>query len=294
MKPTRCSTHPRNFLIIALVFLCTISIVRHLEKNQCGYSKEMESLNSGFSEESFRQHLSTFTAKELRQIANSWTMVSQEQFETAIDAVNQVNKKGIPGDIVECGVWKGGMSMSMALVNLRHNTQRHFWLFDTFEGLPEPTSEFDDENAKKHYSDLNAGHMTEKIRNSLPNRGMEEGKWNYGPLDVVKNNMRYTTYPRENIHFVKGKVEETLLNSVLPEKIAILRLDTDWYESTKAELDILWDRLQPGGILLVDDYCRWKGAKTAVDNFFDSKLGLNAQEISKSTPCLHYWKPQNK
>lgn len=104
----------------------------------------MESLNSGFSEESFRQHLSTFTAKELRQIANSWTMVGQEQFETAIDAVNQVNKKGIPGDIVECGVWKGGMSMSMALVNLRHNTQRHFWLFDTFEGLPEPTSEFDD------------------------------------------------------------------------------------------------------------------------------------------------------
>ena len=85
-----------------------------------------------------------------------------------------------------------------------------------------------------------------------------------------------------------------MLNSVLPEKIAILRLDTDWYESTKAELDILWDRLQPGGILLVDDYCRWKGAKTAVDNFFDSKLGLNAQEISKSTPCLHYWKPQNK
>ena len=293
MKPICCSLYSRVFLISALVFLCNVLIAIHQEKNQC--VKEVESsLNSGFSAANFRHHLSTFTATELRQIASPWTMVDQRQFEIALDAVIQVNKEKIPGDIVECGVWKGGMSMSMAIVNLRYDTQRHFWLFDTFEGLPEPTSEFDDERAKKHYSDLNAGLMTEKVKNSLVNRGMEEGKWNYGPLDVVKNNMRYTTYPSENIHFIKGKVEETLLNSALPEKIAILRLDTDWYESTKAELDILWDRLQPGGLLLVDDYCHWKGAKNAVDHFFASKLGLNAEEISKSTPCLHYWKPRIK
>mmetsp|Transcript_4971 Transcript_4971/g.13232 ORF Transcript_4971/g.13232 Transcript_4971/m.13232 type:complete len:309 (-) Transcript_4971:752-1678(-) len=239
----------------------------------------------------FRHHLSTFTNSELRQISSPWTMVSEEHFETALEAVKKVNENGIPGDVVECGVWKGGMSMSMAMMNLRSNTERRFWLFDTFDGLPEPTSEYDDENAKQHFKDLKEGKNTSKILRSTAARGMEEGKWNYGPIDVVKNNMRYTTYPAEKINFVKGKVEETLKKVALPEKIAILRLDTDWYDSTKAELDVFWDRLQSGGILLVDDYCMWKGATTAVDQFFADKLGLRAAEISKKSPCLHYWKP---
>ena len=239
----------------------------------------------------FRKHLSTFTNSELRKIATPWTMVSMPHFDLALDAVKIVNEKGIRGDIVECGVWKGGMSMSMALMNLRSNAERSFWLFDTFEGLPEPTSEFDDKRAKTHYNDLKAGRNTSKVHRSVINRGMEEGKWNYGPLDVVKNNMFYTTYPSEKIKFVKGKVEETLNKVELPEKIAILRLDTDWYDSTKAELEILWDRLQSGGVLLVDDYCSWNGAKTAVDDFFEKELGVDAKEISKKSPCLHYWKP---
>ena len=97
--------------------------------------------------------------------------------------------------------------------------------------------------------------------------------------------MLYTTYPADKMNFVKGRVEDTLKTVALPEKIAILRLDTDWYHSTKAELEILWDRLQSGGILLVDDYCSWQGARTAVDQFFEEKLELNAAEISKKSPC---------
>jgi len=239
----------------------------------------------------FRHHLSTFTKSELRKIASPWTMVSAEHYNLALSAVEEVNKKGIPGDIVECGVWKGGMSMSMALMNLRSNTERRFWLFDTFEGLPEPDSEFDDEEAKIHYKDLKQGKNTSKILRSKVNLGMEEGKWNYGPIDVVKQNMLYTTYPADKLNFVKGKVEDTLKMVALPEKIAILRLDTDWYRSTKAELEILWERLQSGGILLVDDYCSWQGARTAVDEFFEEQIGLSASEIKKKSPCLHYWKP---
>ena len=239
----------------------------------------------------FRHHLSRFTNNELRQIASPWTMVSPDHFNLALDAVKKINEKGIPGDIVECGVWKGGMSMSMALINLRSNMQRRFWLFDTFEGLPEPDSEFDSKVAKHHYEDLKEGKNTSKILRSKINRGMEEGKWNYGPIDVVKNNMLYTTYPAEKINYVEGKVEHSLYSVELPEKIAILRLDTDWYNSTRAELEILFDRLQSGGILIVDDYCSWQGARTATDKFFEGKLGLSAADISKKAPCLHYWKP---
>lgn len=223
-------------------------------------------------------------------------MVSEEHLDFALEAVKRVNREQIAGDIVECGVWKAGMTMGTIYVNQRNNTDRNFWLFDTFEGLPEPTSDKNGIVAQQIYRDI---HDTNKekskdVVNREKRRSIESGKWNYGPLDVVKNNVYYTGYPKERIHFVQGKVEDTLPKTILPDKIAVLRLDTDWYESTNAEMDYLWDRLQPGGVLIIDDFCSWQGSATAIREFFTNKLQLDANEVNRlsGNPCMHYWKPK--
>jgi hypothetical protein len=92
--------------------------------------------------------------------------------------------------------------------------------------------------------------------------------WCFAAQQEVEDNMKATGYPVENMKFIKGKVEETLLID-FPEKISILRLDTDYYTSTKAELEILYDRLVPGGVLILDDYGHWQGARKAVDDYFE-------------------------
>ena len=143
----------------------------------------------------------------------------------AKEAVRRINDNKVEGDIVECGVWMGGMTMLMVFENMKQDTTRQFWLFDTFEGLPEPTHEKDDPRAKQIYADIVSGKQTESNVKRYKNRGIIDGKWNYGAIDIVANNMRYTGYPQERFHFVKGKVEDTLPATNLPEKNAILRLD---------------------------------------------------------------------
>lgn len=234
----------------------------------------------------FNKH---YTMEELKALYAPWTMVTPQHQTLAIQAVDAMNLENIEGDIVECGVWKGGMTMGMVFANMRHNTDRHFWLFDTFEGLPAPT-EKDDTRAKETWERIQNGDASV---NDGPNpHRVEDGKWNYGALTVVQNNVFYTNYPRQNFHFIKGKVEDTLPVTTLPEKIAILRLDTDFYESTKIELELLWDRLVPGGTVIIDDFCMWGGARRAVSEFFADRLQLDAVAIAaQQPPCLHYRKP---
>ena len=121
-------------------------------------------------------------------------------------------------------------------------------------------------------SDFDLDYTKNKAINLLNKnqKNKENVIWCYSPIEDVKNNLRRINYPEENIRFVKGKVEDTLrLNT--PEKISLLRLDTDWYESTKFELENLFPKLVKGGVLLVDDYGYWKGSKKAVDEYFQNK-----------------------
>merc|ERR1719375_751011 len=110
----------------------------------------------------------------------------------------------------------------------------HIWLFDTFEGLPEPSSTKDDPAAKSTWESLS---NAPEGSGTPVNGGKFNGKvrWNYVPLETVQSNMQSTGFPSERVHFVKGKVEDTLTNKkqTLPERISLLRLDTDWYDSTK-------------------------------------------------------------
>merc|ERR1712216_100999 len=192
------------------------------------------------------------------------------------------------GDIVEAGVWKGGASLMMAMAQLhasRPGLERQSWLYDTFEGLPAPSSDKDDPRAKDIYNEIQNGSISKDDQDW----DVEEGKWNYGPEELVRSNMYSTGFPKDQSHFVRGKVENTLkAPENLPQKIAILRLDTDWYDSTKAELQYLLPLLQPGGLLFIDDYCSWAGSQSATDEMLD----LQTMPLVREGPlCAYAWKP---
>jgi len=182
-----------------------------------------------------------------------WTMTSAERIYALIHAVKYVSGSGIPGAIVECGVWKGGSMAAVAKTLLQSNdVSRDLYLFDTFEGMAPPTPK-DVDYSGKQASDL-----------------LEEDpgyKCAGAPLDLVKDVLYRTSYPREKIHFVPGKVEETI-PAAAPDTIALLRLDTDWYESTRHELVHLFPRLSRAGVIIIDDYGHWRGSREACDEYF--------------------------
>lgn len=188
------------------------------------------------------------------------TATSPARIVGLMDAVRYVVKNAIPGCVVECGVWRGGSVVVAALTLLElGDTSRDVYLFDTFEGMSEPT-------LRDRFAD---GTPVAAVLRRLERR--DDGSiWAMSPIDRVKANVLATGYPAEKFHFVQGKVEDTLPGRA-PERIALLRLDTDWYESTRHELEHLYDRLCPGGVLIIDDYGHWQGAREAVDEFFSAR-----------------------
>ncbi|GAB4040383.1 MAG: hypothetical protein Fur0014_10840 [Rubrivivax sp.] len=184
-----------------------------------------------------------------------FTMTGLDRRAALINAIDHVVRAGIPGAIVECGVWRGGSMMTAALaLKDRGQTDRELWLYDTFEGMSEPTE------ADRSHDGVSAQLQLERTA-----RGT--GVWCEASLEDVMTNLRSTGYPWERIRFQRGKVEDTI-PAALPGPIALLRLDTDWYESTRHELQHLYPLLQPGGVLIIDDYGHWQGARRAVDEYF--------------------------
>lgn len=187
------------------------------------------------------------------------TMTSIERMYALYKAVAYVVNSNIPGDFVECGVWRGGSVMLMAATLLaRGVTDRRIYLYDTFDGMVAPTELDHDIEGKRADSLLSAA----------TNR-TEDLIWCLAPLNEVKTNLSEIGYPFSNYKFVEGKVEDTLAHTS-PDRIALLRIDTDWYESTRHELEYLYPPLEKGGVLIVDDYGHWKGARQAVDEYFSA------------------------
>jgi O-methyltransferase len=188
-----------------------------------------------------------------------YTRTSPERLLASIRAIDHVCRAAIPGDIVECGVWRGGSSMAMALALLANgDTSRRLFLYDTFEGMTAATNADVDDRGQRADALLAGAART------------EGGVWAIASLEDVRRNVQLTRYPKERVTFVKGAVEQTL-SGTAPDQIAVLRLDTDWYESTKAELDYLYPRLAMGGVLIIDDYGHWQGARRAVDEYFAAR-----------------------
>jgi hypothetical protein len=189
-----------------------------------------------------------------------YTMTSVERVFSLVHAVDYVIAAGIPGSMVECGVWKGGsmMAVAHALTGLGVR-DRNLYLFDTYEGMTRPGEadvSFAGEPAAVHFE-----------RNKTD---ADSSDWCRASIDEVRANVLSTGYPEDRIHLVRGKVEDTV-PAHAPGEISILRLDTDWYESTMHELVHLYPRLSPGGVLIVDDYGYWQGSRRAVDEYFRSQ-----------------------
>lgn len=188
-----------------------------------------------------------------------YTMTSINRMYGMYKASEYVIDNGIEGAFVECGVWRGGSVMVGMDVLLKKNvTDREFWLYDTFAGMSKPTEK------DVMSSGLDANQEWQRLKTGVKE---EASDWCFAGIEEVIENVTRTGYPRSQIITVQGKVEETIPDK-MPEKIALLRLDTDWYESTRQELEYLFPRLSVGGVLILDDYGCWKGAREAVDEYF--------------------------
>ncbi len=196
--------------------------------------------------------------KAIMDLVTPFTLTSPERLVSLVRAVKHIEQNNIKGDIVECGVWKGGSIMAvLKTLSNQKSFHRHVYLYDTFEGMSEPT-------------DVDKSVRGESATNAYSNK---DETWNriecFSNLAEVKSNIKTIDYPDDKISFIKGKVEDTIPNVAIPEQISILRLDTDWYESTLHEMEHLYPKLVKGGIIIIDDYGHWEGCRKAVNEYIE-------------------------
>jgi len=196
--------------------------------------------------------------KDAVSVVRRNTMVSFERLATLWSQVEYLDTHKIPGDLVECGVWRGGSAGMMALAHLQagSNVIRHLHLFDSWQGLPEPDREFDGARAVEYSGGANGGAL-KPIGRCV------------AALDEVRQLLETEiAYPTELIHYHVGWFQETLVQAQI-DKIALLRLDGDWYESTRVCLERLYPRVVRGGIIILDDYGYWAGCRKATNEFIE-------------------------
>ena len=174
-------------------------------------------------------------------------------------------RRHVQGCVVECGVWRGGMSAGMAEVL---GPGREYFLFDSFEGLPPAKEHLDGAEALKWQQDTKGETYFDNCR---------------APIEFAERAMRLSGVPKYTL--VKGWFEETLPGFVPPKPIAILRIDGDWYESTTTALESLFKHLAPQGIVIVDDYYAWDGCSRAVHDFL-SRHQLTARIMQERGICV--------
>lgn len=192
-----------------------------------------------------KRPLKMLSDSEIIDFVRPYTSVSQERIENVLHALEVCHAENIPGDLVEIGVWKGGLVMAMALKCKQLGIDRVIHAYDTFEGMTAP-------------GDADVDLTGKKARDILASVAC------LCPLDEFKRNI--SIIPENNIVIHQGDILQVSLEDI-PEKIAVLRLDTDWYESTRFELKYFEPRVSDDGFVIVDDYGHWQGSRRAVDEF---------------------------
>ena len=189
------------------------------------------------------------------------TMTTRQSIMELANCLNEVVDKKIDGDFVECGTWRGGLAALLLYFIISKNLKKHLYIYDTFEGMTLPNELDISVNGEKA---LNTFHAKSKDNKT--------SDWCNAGLDIVENTLNSVdSNYKKYTSFIKGKVEDTLtVTENLPKKISLIRLDTDWYESTKLELEIFYNKISPNGILILDDYNFWAGQKQATDEFLNS------------------------
>lgn len=220
-------------------------------------------LSRAMQRRGFERHRPERFSKDFEQAyaqTAPFTATSKARMYACWQAAQYVARSHVSGDIVECGVWRGGATMMLATALCAANdVARTIWLYDTFEGMVEPGE-----------CDIGADGLPARSR--WEKRRREDGvvDWCFAPIEEVRANVQRTAYPTDRFRFVKGSVEDTIPGDV-PDEISVLRLDTDWYESTKHELEWLYPRVVRGGVVIIDDYGHWKGARRAVDEYLQAQ-----------------------
>lgn len=194
------------------------------------------------------------------------TMVDVPRLKLLYELTKELDSQGIPGDLVTCGVYRGGSSAVLAGANRKSGVQRNSWLFDSFQGLPEPT-ERDGFEAQETY-----------------HKG-----WCAASEDEVRQLFACLGFMSSKVHIVKGWFQDTLLVSPI-QQIALLHIDGDWYNSVKICLATLFDRVQPNGVIVLDDYGRWEGCRNATNDFF-SERNLDLALLRYCDPAAYFRKP---
>jgi hypothetical protein len=193
------------------------------------------------------------------------TMTGVLRLDATVRAVRHCVARGVPGAFAECGVWRGGSVLAMLLTLQELGVaDRDVYLYDTFEGMTEPT----ERDVTDHEQPALATWAEARSRGERP--WSEVFGADVFDESTVRDLLAGTDYPAERLHLVAGPVEQTL-PAEAPESLALLRLDTDWYESTRHELVHLYPRLTDGGVLIIDDYGHWQGARQAVDEYFSTE-----------------------
>lgn len=195
--------------------------------------------------------------KQIWEIAAPHTMTSPERGHALWLAVLHILDAELPGAFVECGVWRGGSAVIIALALKQRGIKRPIILFDTFAGMTEAGPEDVDYHGD-HADVLLAGGKGERVAELVAARA---------PLEHVREVMAATGYDQRFVRMVAGDVRVTLPQTQTL-RIALLHLDTDFYDSTHASLVQLYPRVVEGGLVIVDDYGHWRGARRAVDNYF--------------------------
>ena len=203
--------------------------------------------------------LEKFDTNLINQIIDKkYTMTSVHRLINTLKSCYYVVENNIPGDFVECGVWRGGNAILAKKIFEHLNSDKKVWMFDTFEGMTAPTN-----------VDIEAINQISAENKFAESQTNTHNEWCYASLEDVQKNCSDSGIDIAALKFIKGDVCDTLKKpDNVPDKISVLRLDTDWYESTKAELEVLYPKLSNGGVLIIDDYGHWEGARKAVDEYF--------------------------
>ena len=236
MKLSQIINYPLSLLGLKIVRQSSLKKLRHIQSslNNTDIERDIEFM-------------------ELYNKVKDYTMVEIERCYALYTSVKYILKNNIPGDFVECGVWKGGSSMLVALLLKKENVaDRKIYLYDTFAGMTEPGDNDGEE---------------EKLEWKMNKKDDGSSNWCFATYEEASTNMQGSGYSALNIKLIKGKVEDTIPQT-MPANIALLRLDTDWYESTKHELIHLFPLLEKSGVLIIDDYGAWQGSRKATDEYF--------------------------
>jgi hypothetical protein len=205
--------------------------------------------------------------EEFISIVQPYTMTSLERIVCLYDSLEYVRQNNVEGDIVECGVWRGGNIIGIAAyLSFYKMNEKKIYAYDTFTG------------------------MTTSQSVDVDHRGQSATPWTgacRATLQDVKENVLKSNLHVDNINYIVGDVCETLCNTDnIPRHISLLRLDTDWYQSTKKELEVLFPVLDSNGVLIIDDYGHWKGSKKATDEYFLNNIKF-FQKIDYTGICLY-------